>query len=72
MAKKSDPEQSKRFIETARTLECDEDEAAFDEKLKRILRRKYHRGGTRNRQKNPERFADALARSIRSGGVRKV
>jgi hypothetical protein len=34
--KKSDPEQSKRFIETARELGCDEDEAAFDEKLKRI------------------------------------
>lgn len=34
--KKDDPEQSKRFIETARALECDEDEAAFDEKLKRI------------------------------------
>lgn len=31
-----DPEQAKRFIETARALECDEDEAAFDEKLKRI------------------------------------
>jgi hypothetical protein len=33
---KDDPEQSKRFIETARALECDEDEAAFNEKLKRI------------------------------------
>jgi hypothetical protein len=29
-------EQSKRFIEAARELGCDEDEAAFDEKLKRI------------------------------------
>jgi hypothetical protein len=28
--------QGKRFIETARELGCDEDEAAFDEKLKRI------------------------------------
>jgi hypothetical protein len=28
--------QHKRFIETARELGCDEDEAAFDEKLKRI------------------------------------
>jgi hypothetical protein len=28
--------QRERFIETARALECDEDEAAFDEKLKRI------------------------------------
>jgi hypothetical protein len=31
-----DSEQFKRFIETARALDCDEDEAAFDEKLKRI------------------------------------
>ena len=29
-------EQSKRFIETVRELGCDEDEAAFEEKLKRI------------------------------------
>jgi hypothetical protein len=29
-------EQHKRFIETARELGCDEDEAAFDEKLRRI------------------------------------
>jgi hypothetical protein len=28
--------QRRRFIETARELECDDDEAAFDEKLKRI------------------------------------
>jgi hypothetical protein len=28
--------QLQRFIETARELGCDEDEAAFDEKLKRI------------------------------------
>jgi len=28
--------QSERFITTARELGCDEDEAAFDEKLKRI------------------------------------
>ncbi len=34
--KKADPAQSKRFIETARELGCDEDEAAFDEKLRRI------------------------------------
>jgi hypothetical protein len=34
--KQDNPEQSRRFIETARALECDEDEAAFDEKLKRI------------------------------------
>jgi hypothetical protein len=29
-------DQYRRFIETARELGCDEDEAAFDEKLKRI------------------------------------
>jgi hypothetical protein len=28
--------QRERFIKIARELECDEDEAAFDEKLKRI------------------------------------
>lgn len=32
--------QSARFIETARALGCDEDEAAFDEKLKVIARHK--------------------------------
>ena len=29
-----------RFKETARALDCDEDEAAFDEKLKGIARQK--------------------------------
>jgi hypothetical protein len=29
-------EQHKRFIETARALECDEDKEQFEEKLKRI------------------------------------
>lgn len=32
--------QSERFIEAARALGCDEDEAAFDEKLKRIAQAK--------------------------------
>lgn len=32
----SEKDQRQRFIETARELGCDEDEAAFDEKLKRI------------------------------------
>ena len=32
--------QLERFIETARALECDEDEAAFDEKLKGIARQR--------------------------------
>ena len=35
-AKADKKPQSQRFIETARELGCDEDEAAFDEKLKRI------------------------------------
>jgi hypothetical protein len=35
--KTTDIQQHKRFIETARELGCDEDEAAFDEKLKRIV-----------------------------------
>ena len=33
---KPDPEQYKRFVETARALECDEDKERFEEKLKRI------------------------------------
>lgn len=32
--------QSERFIKTARELECDEDEAAFDEKLRLIAEAK--------------------------------
>lgn len=32
--------QHDRFIETARALGCDKDEAAFDEKLKVIVRHK--------------------------------
>lgn len=38
--KRDDPAQSERFIEAARELGCDEDEAAFDEKLKRISEQK--------------------------------
>lgn len=34
------PEQSARFIETARALGCDEDEAAFKAKLAVIARQK--------------------------------
>ena len=33
-----DDNQHKRFIETARQLECDEDKERFEEKLKRIAR----------------------------------
>ena len=35
-----DPAQIDRFKEAARQLDCDEDEAAFDEKLKGIARQK--------------------------------
>jgi hypothetical protein len=38
--KKSDPEQSKRFIEAARELECDEDEDAFKARVKRLAETK--------------------------------
>jgi hypothetical protein len=34
--KSSNKPQNERFIEAARELGCDEDEAAFDEKLRRI------------------------------------
>jgi hypothetical protein len=40
--KVNDPDnenQSKLFIETAKELGCDEDEQAFDEKLKQILKK---------------------------------
>ena len=38
--KQTNADQHARFIETARALGCDEDEAAFDEKLKVIARHK--------------------------------
>ena len=39
-------EQRQRFIETARALECDEDKAAFHEKLKRTAKAKPAARGT--------------------------
>jgi hypothetical protein len=50
MSKKSESqvEQSCRFIEAARELECDEDEAAFDEKLRRIATTKSSGKQSRN------------------------
>lgn len=42
-AKADKKPQSQRFIETARELGCDEDEAAFEEKLKRIATAKPKR-----------------------------
>ena len=47
---KPDPEQYKRFVETARELGCDEDEAAFDENLKRIATAKPKRSSNRRRE----------------------
>ena len=38
--KSNDKDQHGRFIETARALGCDEDEAAFDAKLKVIAQQK--------------------------------
>ena len=38
-------DQHARFLETARALGCDEDEAAFDEKLKGIVRERKPEGG---------------------------
>ena len=47
MSKKTaDPDQHARFLETARALGCDEDEAAFDEKLKAITKPKAEEGGS--------------------------
>ncbi len=40
MVTKADPDQHARFLETARALGCDENEAAFDEKLKVIAKQK--------------------------------
>jgi hypothetical protein len=39
-AKTADAEQYRRFVEKARELGCDEDEAAFDAKLRAIARQK--------------------------------
>ena len=39
-SKADKPTQHDRFVEAARELGCDEDEAAFDEKLKVIARQK--------------------------------
>lgn len=42
MVKKSNNNkpQSEKFVEKARELECDEDEAALDDKLRRIAKQK--------------------------------
>ena len=37
MSKAEQQDQHARFLETARQIGCDEDEAAFDEKLKAVV-----------------------------------
>jgi len=43
---KDDPEQSKRFIETARELECDENPKAFERRFEKIVPPKKGGKGT--------------------------
>ena len=52
-AGEADPEQSRRFIETARELGCDENLDRFDEAVKRIGRaRRLPQGGKRAGKEN--------------------
>lgn len=50
--KKPKPEQDqhRRFIETARALECDEDKERFEEKMKRIAKAKLRAKDTPREQ----------------------
>lgn len=48
-----DAAQLSRFIEAARALGCDEDEAAFDEKLKVIARHKSKQPATPQAEPEP-------------------
>jgi len=47
------PSQRDRFIEAARALGCDEDPAAFDEKLKVIARHKSKQPATPEAEPEP-------------------
>jgi hypothetical protein len=47
VADNTKPNQVERFKEAARALECDEDEAAFDEKLKGIAKPKVRLDGVK-------------------------
>ncbi len=49
-----DPEQSRRFIEAARELGCDEDLARFQETLRRIARAKPKREPPPEHRTRPE------------------
>ncbi len=55
-------EQSRRFIETARALGCDEDEAAFRDKLRVIARQK---------PKDDPQQASSLKPRARRGGSKQ-
>ena len=43
--REASPSQHDRFVETARSLGCDENEDAFDEKLKAIVQPSLPKGG---------------------------
>lgn len=45
-------DQHERFVETARALGCDEDEAAFDEKLKAIVQPRLKQGDPSTKPKS--------------------
>ncbi len=47
----SDLKQSKRFIEAARALDCDDDKARFEEKLGKIAKAKPAKEASRERGK---------------------
>jgi len=51
---KTTSEQHARFVETARALGCDEDEAAFDEKLKMIVQERSKTVVKPARSKKPD------------------
>ena len=59
---KTTESQHARFLETARALGCDEDEAAFDEKLKGIVKPSFFESGnpspnsgdSRNNRRKPK------------------
>ena len=50
--KRTPTDQHRRFIETARALECDEDMERFEEKLKRIATAKISKKDKRKRAPN--------------------
>lgn len=67
MATENPASQHARFLETARALKCDEDEAAFDEKLKAVVGPKTP-GPTQPR--TDENSSQTRSGLTRRGGVR--